>query len=193
MLCRFSLVFYYVPTYASIVAATATATLLTRCNFKSLAVPSNYLFVVSRAVAGLRFVTSGRKVPPRFFWLPVERLTNLPHVRPLATSRWLSRKKTRALEHPSSPVPHCPALRIASQTADPLLCRFLPEHLGFCSHFPPPASHLPPPSRRQIRPLCAHRVTSFLAELTPVLSNATRYILSPTADCAPPRPTDHSS
>ncbi|RMJ08596.1 hypothetical protein BHE90_012717 [Fusarium euwallaceae] len=37
-----------------------------------------------------------------------------------------------------------------------------------------PTSRLPPPSRRQIRPLCAHRVTSFLAELTPVLSNATR-------------------
>lgn len=122
---------------------------LTRHNFRvSLAVPSNYLVVVSRAVAGLRFVTSGRKVPPRFFWLPVERLTNLPHVsRPLATSRWLPLKK------PSSPASLCPALRNASHRKHSALCGFLPELLGFRSHFPPPVS-LPSSDQTPLCPSC---------------------------------------
>lgn len=163
---------------------------LTRHNFRvSLAVPSNYLVVVSRAVAGLRFVTSGRKVPPRFFWLPVERLTNLPHVsRPLATSRWLPLKKPELSSTP--PLQLLFALRCVSRRIANTRSSADSSPSFWVSA---PTSRLPSPSRRQIRPLCAHRVTSFLAELTPVLSNATRYILSPTADCAPPRPTDYSS
>lgn len=120
---------------------------LTHHNFRvSLAVPPtpNYLVVVSRAVAGLRFVTSGRKVPPRFFWLPVERLTNLPHVSsPLATSRWLPLKKPELSSTPPLQLLfalRCVSHRIASQTLGPL--RIPPRASGF--PLPLPASRLPP-------------------------------------------------
>ncbi|RSM11115.1 hypothetical protein CDV31_006901 [Fusarium ambrosium] len=84
--------------------------------------------------------------------------------------RWIVGKGIRALEHPP-PLQLLFALRCESHRIANARSSADSSPSFWVSA---PTSRLPPPSRRQIRPLCAHRVTSFLAELTPVLSNATR-------------------